>query len=337
MSGYGNLDTQELLQNSLGRPGEPNSRLFQINWRAREVLMGLAVLVGWRLLMIDRSWWPESLPRVVTFFLTAGFPALWMILYPVLVARSRGVRDLFSEVNSRRVTKEFLLTLPVALLLMAAMAATSTALIEFGGRPLGTPQQTGARGDVIALLVLSVVLTPLAEELFFRGLVYNFFRRQSPVWIAILTQAGLFAILHAYSPIRMTVVFLLGICFGLVYQWRKTLVAPMIIHTLLNLLWAGGTILVLLVHLSTPYLGIRGEAAGGGYVVEAVAPGGPADKAGLLPGDRIVAIDGSQIGDDDQGTSLMSQYEPEAAVQIDIVRGGQLQRVEAVLERKPAK
>ena len=127
MSGYGNLDTQELLQNSLGTPGDQDSRLFRINWRAREVLFGLAVLVGWRLLMIDRSWWPESLPRPVTFFLTAGFPALWMIFYPVLVARGRGVRDLFSEVNSRRVMKELLLTLPIALLLMAALAAASAA------------------------------------------------------------------------------------------------------------------------------------------------------------------------------------------------------------------
>jgi len=42
-------------------------------------------------------------------------------------------------------------------------------------------------------------------------------------------------------------------------------------------------------------LGLMGMDIGGAYVVEAVLEGGPAQKAGLRPGDRIVSVDGTDL------------------------------------------
>ena len=326
---------QELLEHKLGRPDDYESRLFRVNWQFREVLFGLAVLLGWRLLMVNRSWWPESIPESAMFFFSAGFPALWMICYPILVARQRGVQELFGNLTTRRLAKEALITLPVAMLLMAVVAVASNAFVHWGGKPLGAPQETAARGDVMALLLLSVTLTPLAEELFFRGFLYNFFRRKSPIWVAIAAQAMIFAIMHAYSPIRMTAVFCMGVAFGLLYQWRKTLVAPVIMHAAFNLLAAGATVLVILVQLSLPYLGVQRDPEASGYLVQAVAENSPAAVAGVVPGDRIVKVDGVEADADEGIAPILVNYTAGQTIELEIERDGQHFRVQTTLERRP--
>lgn len=59
--------------------------------------------------------------------------------------------------------------------------------------------------------------------------------------------------------------------------------------------WA--VVRALLAHgrVARPYIGIKMQSAPGGVVVVAVAPGSPADNAGLRPGDRILAFNGSRI------------------------------------------
>jgi putative serine protease PepD len=47
----------------------------------------------------------------------------------------------------------------------------------------------------------------------------------------------------------------------------------------------------------------------GGYIKQ-VSPGGPADKAGLKPGDVIVAADGKVVQTFDQLTVIVEQHKP---------------------------
>jgi S1-C subfamily serine protease len=53
------------------------------------------------------------------------------------------------------------------------------------------------------------------------------------------------------------------------------------------------------------------------------APGGPADKAGLVGGDVIVSFDGQQIHDDDQINELMAQTPIGKTVDVEYMRDGQ--------------
>jgi S1-C subfamily serine protease len=61
-----------------------------------------------------------------------------------------------------------------------------------------------------------------------------------------------------------------------------------------------------------------------GVIFESVsAPGGPADKAGLIGGDVIVSVDGQQIHDEDQIDELMTRTPIGKTVDVEYMRDGQ--------------
>ena len=97
-----------------------------------------------------------------------------------------------------------------------------------------------------------------------------------------------------------------------------------------------------------PYLGITylavtdaqtasqlGVNAYGDYVVE-VVKGGPAEKAGLQAGDRIVSIDGSEIAAKDDLSTLMQKHAAGDTLSFTVARGGQMQTVSVTLSEKTA-
>jgi serine protease Do len=62
--------------------------------------------------------------------------------------------------------------------------------------------------------------------------------------------------------------------------------------------------------------------ASGGVLVASVTPGKPAAKAGILPQDAIVSIDGQNIKDGDELVSIISAKHPGQTVKLGILRGG---------------
>ena len=97
-----------------------------------------------------------------------------------------------------------------------------------------------------------------------------------------------------------------------------------------------------------PYLGISyyavtdaqtaaqlGVNAYGVYIVE-VVKGGPADKAGLQAGDRIVSVDGSEVATQSDLGSLMQNHKAGDTIEITVARGGQMQTVNVTLGEKGA-
>ena len=96
-------------------------------------------------------------------------------------------------------------------------------------------------------------------------------------------------------------------------------------------------------YLGITYLGVEdaqtaaqlGVNAYGVYVVE-VVKGGPAERAGLQSGDRIVSIDGSEIGTKDDLSALMQKHTAGDTLSITIARGGQMQTINVTLGEKNA-
>ena len=73
----------------------------------------------------------------------------------------------------------------------------------------------------------------------------------------------------------------------------------------------------------------------GVYVVD-VVQGGPADKAGLKAGDRIVSVDGTEIAQKDDLGTLMQQHTAGDTLSITVARDGQMQTVSLTLGEKNA-
>ena len=96
-------------------------------------------------------------------------------------------------------------------------------------------------------------------------------------------------------------------------------------------------------YLGITYLGVEdaqtaaqlGVNAYGVYVVE-VVKGGPAERAGLQSGDRIVSIDGTEIASKDDLGTLMQKHAAGDTLNITIARNGQMQTVSVTLGEKTA-
>ena len=88
--------------------------------------------------------------------------------------------------------------------------------------------------DVILYFLVGALVGPVAEELFFRGLLYGFFRRWGVVTAVILSTL-LFVLPHAIHqriPITQVVG---GIVFAVAYEVEGSLMVPIIIHVLGNM------------------------------------------------------------------------------------------------------
>lgn len=81
-----------------------------------------------------------------------------------------------------------------------------------------------------------------------------------------------------------------------------------------------------------------GIVVGGGAVVAAVSPSGPAGQAGIVPGDEIVAIAGHQIGSPDDVATVLASLSPGQAVPVQIVRqDGSVSTVQVKLGQYPGR
>lgn len=77
-------------------------------------------------------------------------------------------------------------------------------------------------------LLRVVVLYPILEEIWYRGLLYTPIRRNQGRVIAILATALIFALAHGNAfPINQ---FLGGLVFALAYEYRRGLIAPTLLH-----------------------------------------------------------------------------------------------------------
>ena len=71
------------------------------------------------------------------------------------------------------------------------------------------------------------------------------------------------------------------------------------------------------------------------YVVDVVS-GGPADKAGLKAGDRIVSIDNTEVAQKTDLGTLMQEHSAGDTLSITVARDGQMQTVSLTLGEKNA-
>lgn len=92
---------------------------------------------------------------------------------------------------------------------------------------------TGGTLSGAMLVLLLAVVTPIAEELFFRGYVYRTFRHHWTAPVAVTLSALVFAGFHFYF-IQTLPIFVAGIIFAIIYEQTGTLIAPIVAHGVVN-------------------------------------------------------------------------------------------------------
>ncbi|MGH2795949.1 MAG: lysostaphin resistance A-like protein [Actinomycetota bacterium] len=125
---------------------------------------------------------------------------------------------------------------------LAAGAAVTQLVLTIANnvtdRPVETPQQLPEiqHGTELFLAGIAVVIVaPIAEELFFRGFIYQALRKWRGPTQGMFLSAGVFAIAHV-SPVIMPSIFVLGVILAYLFEKRASVVATIAAHVAYNMI-----------------------------------------------------------------------------------------------------
>lgn len=135
-------------------------------------------------------------------------------------------------------TRAVMLAIPIWVLGFIAVSLL-TALLFNGGRPVpGNTEQVFGRPSGPGVLLLAIIvfagLAPLCEEVFFRGMLYQYLRaRLRLVAAAVAVSAAIFAAVHGV-PLLFPIFFFMGCMLALVFQTSRSLYAAIGFHAVNN-------------------------------------------------------------------------------------------------------
>lgn len=187
---------------------------------------------------------PDGMSRngLVTHLLVPLADVLTMLLIVLVVRRTGAVGDL-DLVWFRRspLDAAAILLLPIAAVLLMLPAAVWTDTLGLRLAPDRVFVPEGRDFAFFVTLTIGVgLVTPVLEELFWRGFVQRAFERLVGPLPALLAQAVLFAAVHLTPFGRFGPALALGLVAG-TWRWRRRTLAPIILaHVILNGLYCVG-------------------------------------------------------------------------------------------------
>lgn len=179
-----------------------------------------------------------SLINVLPF--NSTFIYILIIIYFIFKLRNSfgDIKDDISEVFSRDLIGNILMIVVLNILFSYGMLYLSgfilnlvpdlSFLVEFH---LSSQYLSNS---LVASFVATIIVSPLSEELIFRGVALNRLKILVPTIFAVLITSLLFAALHAYGSIVSAFVF--AMCMAILYLKTDNIMVPIFAHFLNNLL-----------------------------------------------------------------------------------------------------
>jgi membrane protease YdiL (CAAX protease family) len=306
-------------------------------WKTRWLIVGLAVLIVWRCTGFISEGWLAQFPWWLWFVVLGVIPQAFLLLFPMLTRTPRGrIRVL--------PFKRCLIEIGIATLLVIVIESIIFAAIytldRFSPETSVTPDEIKALAEssprwiTYALLLLGFTFVPVAEEVFFRGFLQNAFRARVPHMVATLAQSAIFGLGHFFGNLHMGAAALIGLALTIIYEWRKTLFTPILVHAGINAIAALGVLVMAAEHDNRPFLGVAGDRRDSACVVRHVYPGSAAEKAGFQVGDVIVSFNGESPRDSRELAAIVRRLNVGDTTHATVERSGEIVEIEAVLQRR---
>ena len=132
----------------------------------------------------------------------------------------------------------YLATLPFLVLSVVIIMPFESTLEKYLPTPsnpaVGLVTYAKTAREWILLFFLICCIAPVIEEVLFRGVLQNAFKRKAGPWAGILLSAGIFSLMHPQLPLGFLPLMVLGIVFGVLAEARKSLVPSMVAHGINN-------------------------------------------------------------------------------------------------------
>ncbi|MEO8322974.1 MAG: type II CAAX endopeptidase family protein [Actinomycetota bacterium] len=220
-----------------------------VPWRAWDLVLALVLgfvggvaVVGVLLAFFPRL---DDLETTRWLFFAGGTIYLFELFFAwLLVLKRRGAT--FRDAGLVRPSVgAVLLMIPAILGVFLVEGIVAQVVVNlFGPTPTAEDQLLGSEGvldraQIPWVVMLTVVVAPIVEEIVFRGLLYGYLRSRMSIKVAAPISALIFACFH-FIPLLIPSLFVLGIALAFVYERYKSILVPMALHALNNgiVVWA---------------------------------------------------------------------------------------------------
>jgi len=308
-----------------------NSFFQRAQWSLRHLLLGLLILVIIKAINFLPRDLLEQIPMWVNpFFFMAVFLAL--LIYPFW-----GMQERFQFPRIGKMAHEARKAISLTFYVLVAIYITDIVWSLIAPEISLTPLvwQNAARSNQYAIfafiMLLVTTIGPIAEEIFFRGYLYNAIKARSSSMIAMIVSSLLFAIAHSYGTAPTVVVFLLGICLTVIYERRNTLITPIFVHAGINVVGAFFFALLMILNAYAPVMGVGGETHPDGILVTVVLPETGAARAGIREGDIISKVDDTPVRSLQDLIQFVQFHKIGDVVRVEVIRDSATIEMEVTL------
>lgn len=157
------------------------------------------------------------------------FPPLQLLIIPFYFSQKNILYQVF-KFELRRLNP-FIVLFFIIIILMVNLVSSYL----FWDYPLqkNVNQLSISREITIIQLLSIVVIAPVAEEFYFRGILFNYFKKRSGKLFILILTSLIFSIIHFNVPATPTL-FILGISLGLIKLTTDSIFITIIMHSIFN-------------------------------------------------------------------------------------------------------
>ena len=146
----------------------------------------------------------------------------------------------WKDIGFNKIESKWLVATILISIIVIPLSGLITILVMLAlGLPLENPQLEFLIPDDfswmsgVGIFILGGIIVPIAEEVFFRGVLYKWLRERWGVFIGISVSSFIFGLVHIDIAIAATA-FMLGIILALVYEYSNSLWTAILIHIINN-------------------------------------------------------------------------------------------------------
>ena len=191
------------------------------------------------------NWVLRGASESVVTFLSLNQATLRGIIYGiglvvgVAILRKSAVNEITYEDPDNRIKSISVLNCCILILLSFAAALGLNFLFDITGFNRISPayeEISSVQFDVsfYAGLLIYGLLSPLSEEIIFRGILYNRMKRIFPLWVSIFVSSLLFGIFHG-NLVQGVYGTVMGLLIVWSYEHFHNFLAPLIVHSVANI------------------------------------------------------------------------------------------------------
>jgi CAAX protease family protein len=178
----------------------------------------------------------QSFVTPTQVFISSLLTNVFMLAYLYLLVIRTHVFT-WKQLGLKRVNREDLTQAFLLFVLVSIFIVILQQLFHRFGIPL-TQYSFSTKENAWLVILVSVLVTPLVEELYFRGFLFRGLLLHHKPWIAYAASAMIFALLHP-PLVVMIEVFIIGLLLAYVTQQTKSIWPNVLIHALNNALVMG--------------------------------------------------------------------------------------------------